>query len=1004
MPAMLRSRDRSFIEPVSATPRAIVRRNVLVGEISMLQISRRRRVGAIAMAMIGISVLSFRRVDYDSPWVMFTELLISGGLIALAGCLALRRWVENNSHTLPRCSATDSSVSILVALSILFPWLVDRMARNNGFGNGMEIVMLSSLAWGGMAAASVGRQARTIGLSIVCSGFLTLFTTFISDNSVATLFAYAWGGLCLWWLVANHWERVEACAATHVWADKSQRWVVLGIGCLAFLIATAAVSDRVPVLRKLRAEVMPTSGGTGAKDSAARSGVGDGDALIAAREHATSFGAVETDLFLDSEKPSLFDVFSDEFGEPRKKDRVEQAQALSPNETRSHEGKFSEANRSSSGESFSTEREPPRQRPELNELASEALFFWSGESRVHLAVARFEEFDGIEWQQTSDVDTSAPTLIQVGERAWFEPPGAPIQNSISPFVDAIPEAIKFTRYNSANIPTRAGMQLWSVDQLTRTDFFSMASDGCLTLPGREQVPDYTVVRFVNSLMDLERIESLLENCAPGKSHTRLTETCQSSVASLAHRLASDKERGWDQVTAVIEGLRSEFKHDRFVSSKGTRPLAKKVAEFSSTESGATPLEKFLTARRGPSYLFATTAARMLKHLGYDTRLVSGFYVSPNHAGSAGDLAVLPRDAHVWLEINSGHGYWIPLEATPGYRQPRTTASWQYRLNKAKSAIAWVFVLTSTSLIGVYVFRRWLFELLCQLSWPLVALLGDRRRVACLLAGGHLLLDDLPGLGKTTLAKAIANCFGAQFSRVQCTPDLLPTDITGFNLFNQKTREFEFHGGPVFADILLADEINRTTPRTQSALFEAMAERQVTIDGHTRGLSATFFVIATQNPIDSHGAYPLPEAQLDRFAMKLEIGYPDRHAQLAILNQAQTSDASAGSEQLTTQALLMLQQQVSRCRIAEALQQYLVSLCEATREHESIALGISPRGMLLWQQVAKAWAILQNRDFVIPDDLQAVAGPVLSVRLVTRGAAPESVIASILESTAVPSYR
>ncbi|MCA9158697.1 MAG: AAA family ATPase, partial [Planctomycetales bacterium] len=152
-----------------------------------------------------------------------------------------------------------------------------------------------------------------------------------------------------------------------------------------------------------------------------------------------------------------------------------------------------------------------------------------------------------------------------------------------------------------------------------------------------------------------------------------------------------------------------------------------------------------------------------------------------------------------------------------------------------------------------------------------ALLGKRDRIelviACLLAGGHLLLDDLPGLGKTTLAKAIAASFQGKFGRIQCTPDLLPTDITGFNLFNQKSREFEFHPGPVFADILLADEINRTTPRTQSALFEAMAERQVTIDGRSQLLSPSFFVIATQNPVDSHGAYPLPEAQLDRFAMK-----------------------------------------------------------------------------------------------------------------------------------------
>ncbi len=290
------------------------------------------------------------------------------------------------------------------------------------------------------------------------------------------------------------------------------------------------------------------------------------------------------------------------------------------------------------------------------------------------------------------------------------------------------------------------------------------------------------------------------------------------------------------------------------------------------------------------------------------------------------------------------------------------------------------------------------------------LLGKADRLelvlACLLAGGHLLLDDLPGLGKTTLAKAIAQCFGAKFSRIQCTPDLLPTDVTGFNLFNQKTREFEFHSGPVFSDILLADEINRTTPRTQSAMFEAMAERQVTIDGVSRPLSDTFFVIATQNPIDSHGAYPLPEAQLDRFAMKLEIGYPDRAAQLAILNQSRENGKfnDANEQSLTTDQLLELQNVVSACHIAGELQEYLVELCEATRAHEAVALGVSPRGMLIWQQVARAWAVLQGRDFVIPDDLQMVAQPVVGVRLVTRSQSPATVIDSILNDTKVPSYR
>ena len=280
-------------------------------------------------------------------------------------------------------------------------------------------------------------------------------------------------------------------------------------------------------------------------------------------------------------------------------------------------------------------------------------------------------------------------------------------------------------------------------------------------------------------------------------------------------------------------------------------------------------------------------------------------------------------------------------------------------------------------------------------------------LVCLLARGHLLLEDRPGLGKTTLAKALADAVGGRFARIQCTPDLLPSDITGFNIFNQKDREFEFRRGPVFSDILLADEINRATPRTQSALLEAMAERQVTVDAERFGLAEAFFVIATQNPHEQHGTYPLPEAQLDRFAMKLEIGYPHRDDERAMLAAAVVDAAGArhddGGPILEAGQLAAMQATVAAIPVTQPVQEYLVTLAASTRNHRDIPLGVSPRGLLTWQRAAQAWAYLAGRQFVTPDDVQQVAVPVLSVRLGTERGDTESLIRQLLQGVEAPTW-
>lgn len=277
-------------------------------------------------------------------------------------------------------------------------------------------------------------------------------------------------------------------------------------------------------------------------------------------------------------------------------------------------------------------------------------------------------------------------------------------------------------------------------------------------------------------------------------------------------------------------------------------------------------------------------------------------------------------------------------------------------------------------------------------------------MAGLLAGGHILFDDLPGLGKTTLGKAVAAAVGGTFGRIQGTPDLLPSDVTGFNIFNRKTQEFEFRPGPVFSDVLLADEINRATPRTQSALFEAMGERQVSVDGKTFQLPETFFVIATQNPIDHSGTFELPEAQLDRFCMKLTIGYPAADDEVALLQDEAVRDSTNQKvfpQVLTPLELVQWQDFVAKVLVSEKIQKYLVNLATAIRGHKEIRNGLSPRGLITLQRVAQAMALLSQRDFVTPDDVQQVSKPVLRVRLSGNFDNADPIIEEIFASVPVP---
>lgn len=277
-----------------------------------------------------------------------------------------------------------------------------------------------------------------------------------------------------------------------------------------------------------------------------------------------------------------------------------------------------------------------------------------------------------------------------------------------------------------------------------------------------------------------------------------------------------------------------------------------------------------------------------------------------------------------------------------------------------------------------------------------------------LCEGHLLLEDVPGTGKTTLAKTIAASLGCSFRRVQFTPDLLPSDLTGIYYFNQKEQEFEYRPGPLMAQILLADEINRATPRTQSALLEAMQERQVTVDIATHNLPRPFLVMATQNPIELEGTFPLPEAQLDRFLMKVTLGYPDEASENAMLLRFERTDPLDTLESVVgPQDILQMQESIRTVRVEESVRQYIVNVCRTTRLHDDIMLGASPRATLALYRTCQARAALTGRDFIIPDDVKQMAPHVLTHRLVVnpqtrlRGRVPEDVVKEVVDTVAVP---
>ncbi|CAK9076040.1 Uncharacterized protein YeaC [Durusdinium trenchii] len=1023
----------------------------------------------VAVACVFVQTALYTRQSTIAPgWV----LLIASVAVAVVfgycfqGC-------SGNRKVLPGLVTSG-----LAALPLLWNIAIERI----GFGSDPYEVQLAYILRNLMLAlASRWNDPRALRWATATSLFLVLFGFMWSINLWTAGLLVVYATLGIWWLVDSHWKVIDVQSAASTKSAIPFRPALFALSLVAvFVIATSPVGGKLDATSALNG-FFPSSGGTRYHDARAVGGVGDGDQMVAAKEQASSFGPIDSELFLESKMPSLYDI-ANEFSEgvPLKAKRPRRAIPLAITQVQQNHQRRGTTDKPT--REFQTIRQRTKSRVISKDLKSHALLLVRGPTPQHLGLEVYDHWDG---QSLISKGPTDPLKVRLdppdqGRGRWLrllsELPGRL-------FTQSILTQVRIVNLRTERVPTPANTTAVTIDGLHAASIFTFADDGSLAM-NVDFIPQLAILNFESSLRD-RSIAPELQRGAGSQGNPK--------VVALAEAWTIGSQRGWPQVEAIIQRLRSEYTHD---------PLAEVPEDTTDA------VEHFLLeSKRGPDYLFAASAAVMLSGLGYETRVISGLYVNPKNYERLTDLtAVFKEDLHFWLEVRSSEGReftengeidggsWITLEPTPGYElqyAPETFWAWVVRQsgNAYQAMIAhpiatllWMvtcgLVVYLRLAIGELVLLGWwclshfvgdvgylgrstllLIERRARLRkcprpqgvpfvrWEVLAgqddflqlaawsLYGDglaapcsvkeartacarsvdRLRaslngalrgkpdvaemvLACLLARGHLLLEDLPGLGKTTLAKALALAVGGTFARVQCTPDLMPSDITGFSMFNQKTREFEFNEGPVFSDVLLADEINRTTPRTQSALFEAMAERQVTIDRVHRPLPSTFFVIATQNPIESHGAYPLPEAQLDRFAAKLSIGYPDRESELELLEA--DSKGQLGTDEvkpvLDPASLCRLQQRVMQTVVGEKVRRYLVDLAQATRTDSEIDVGLSPRGLITWQRVAQSRAFLRGRDFVSPEDVQDVATPVLGVRLLGNFSSSDEIVSRLLE--------
>ena len=652
-----------------------------------------------------------------------SETILLAGL-AIASVIPLRYFVESRSWFLGemvflcislvvaeianafmyRLGSAKKVATLATLCLCVAPVLFGLLARGFGAPIAFEMTALTVVGAVSLALAVSATTQRMRSMSLILSGFLVLFTSSISDSSYVAFIPIAWMLGCVWHLVANHWERIDVATPELMERTWSLR---PGIMLLTLAVAVAggyAIQDRFVLSRRLELGLMPTSGGSEWSDPAARSGVGAGDAAVAAKDHAESFGAVDSDIFLESTESSLFDMVNDMIGEPKKKNKWERRQAAgNENVIPMHERA---AKSDKGGGSFSTERMPPKKHRHFRDAKDASVIQWDGPTGIRLAMHRYDTFDGKDWIQSANLRNEKLTQVDMESGPWFFDPLMRDVLDHSSNTTSV-GLLKIIRLASPRLPVpmlTAGIHIKEID---RQDFFGIAEDGSFFMPGREKVPPLTVAHVASVGLTEDEILANLE-----VDHlVNQSEVGSELLDEYVSDWTKDSDTPYEKLQSIVDRLRSEFVFDR------------------TGESGATSFVDFLRLRRGGDHLFASTAAMMVRRIGLSSRLVTGFYVRPDSFDlAAGHASVFPQDVHVWTEVRLADGRWFEIEPTPGYRQPSYQPSW-HLLARRFAVANWASIIVGTvALAGLFLTRVVWIDWLLTLLWNVTSWLRPRQRV------------------------------------------------------------------------------------------------------------------------------------------------------------------------------------------------------------------------------------------------------------------------------------